>query len=264
MCYDIGNRSFYWEAHMGFFDAVDLNAKISNSEYEKILKKKQLKLLRLQQRLRNLKNNSLIIMYEGWDAAGKGGNIGRIVETLDPRGYDVHSISAPNFIELSHDYLWRFSTKLPVKGDFCVFDRSWYGRVLVERVDKLTPEKDWMRAYDEINNFEDYIVANGCILIKFWLHISPEEQLRRFNEREHDPFKNYKITPDDWHNREKWGDYLVAAEDMFERTSPEHRPWYVISAENKKYARISTIDIVINTLNKAMGMDVSVKNDKKD
>ena len=226
---------------------IDLTLKMGNDEYEKLLPGKQLEMIHLQQRLRE-RQLPVIIMYEGWDAAGKGGNILRLTEKLDPRGYRVYPIGPPTEVESHHTYLWRFWINEPEKGQIVIFDRSWYGRVLVERVEKFTQEADWNRAYDEIDAFEEYLVGNGVILIKFFLHISKDEQKKRFDDRKSDPFKQYKITEDDWRNREKWDQYLEATEDMLKRTSLGSNPWTIVPAECKKYARIFTLDVVIKTL----------------
>lgn len=232
-------------------EQVDLSLEISKDDYEKKLPELQLKLVRLQQEIRKA-NIPLLIAYEGWDASGKGGSILRITEKLDPRGYSVHPIGAPTDEEKAHHYLWRFWTRIPCGGEICIFDRSWYGRVLVERVEKFTDKDDWRRAYQEIMDFEQTLVDSEMVVIKFWMHISKEEQLKRFKEREADPFKNWKICPDDWRNREKWDDYLEAAEDMFKKTADSPAPWHVISAENKRYARIATMETVIDSLKKRL------------
>jgi len=228
-------------------EKIDLSLKLDNDEYEKVLPKRQLEMIGLQQKLRE-KERPVIIMYEGWDAAGKGGNIARMTEKLDPRGYRVYPIAAPTETEKLHTYLWRFSTREPEKGQIVIFDRSWYGRVLVERVEKFTQKADWARAYDEIDAFEQYLTGNGVILIKFFLHISKNEQEKRFKDRESDPFKQYKITPEDWRNRGKWDEYLEATEDMLTRTNLGCSPWNIVPAECKRYARIYTLDAVIRRI----------------
>ena len=191
-------------------------------------------------------------MYEGWDASGKGGNIQRITEKLDPRGYHVWSISAPNEVERQYHYLWRFWTHIPARGQIAIFDRSWYGRVLVERVEKFAKKEAWKRAYRELRDFERLLVDDGTVLIKFWLHISKDEQMKRFKEREDDPFKTWKIGPEDWRNREKWDDYVEAAEEMFAETDTPDAPWHLIAANDKHYARIATARIVVKRLEEAM------------
>lgn len=232
-------------------EKVDLSIKMDEDEYNDKLPKIQLKLVRLQQQARAA-GIPMVIMYEGWDASGKGGSILRITEKLDPRGYHVWPISAPTDVEKAHNYLWRFWTHMPENGSIAIFDRSWYGRVLVERVEGFATKEQWKRAYDEINYFEELIVNNGTVLIKFWMHISPEEQLKRFREREADPFKQWKICDDDWRNREKWDKYLEAAEEMFEKTNTSLCPWDIIAAENKHYARVETAKTVVKALEKAL------------
>ncbi len=228
-------------------EKVDLSLEIDKDEYEEKLPELQLKLLRLQQEIKE-KRVPVLIAYEGWDASGKGGSILRITQTLDPRGYSVYPIGAPTDLEKSHHYLWRFWTRIPCSGEICIFDRSWYGRVLVERVEKFTDKDDWKRAYREIMDFERTLVDSGMVVVKFWMHVSKEEQLRRFKERESDPFKKWKIGPDDWRNREKWDAYLEAAEDMFDKVSASAAPWHIVAAESKHYARINTIKTVIEAI----------------
>jgi len=230
---------------------VDLSQKISKHEYEQQIPDLQLKLLILQQKIREAAV-PVIIMYEGWDAAGKGGSILRITQQMDPRGYQVHPIGPPNEVERQHHYLWRFWMQLPPQGLIAIFDRSWYGRVLVERVEKLCGKDDWRRAYREIREFERTLVGSGYVLVKFWLHISKHEQLRRFEERRDNPFKRWKIGPEDWRNREKWDDYLEAAEEMFTETNIPDCPWQIVAAENKHYARLETARIVAAALEKAV------------
>jgi len=230
---------------------VDLTKKLDNQTYEESLEEWQLKLLTLTQRLRTLPL-SAVVLYEGWDAAGKGGSIFRITQKLDPRGFQVWPIGPPNVVEKQHGYLWRFWNKLPAHSQLCIFDRSWYGRVLVERVEKLASPGEIKRAYDEINHLEEYLAENGTVLVKYWMHISKEEQLRRFNERAANPFKSWKITEDDWRNREKWDQYLEAAEEMFDKTDTDAAPWHIIPAECKKYARVETVKLLAESLEHAM------------
>jgi polyphosphate:AMP phosphotransferase len=187
----------------------------------------------------------LIIVYEGWDAAGKGGNITRLARYMNPRGYDVIPTSAPGATEKSHHYLWRFVKNFPQAGHIAIFDRSWYGRVLVERVENFCSKNEWQRAYREINEMEaDYVYSSGGGIIKFWLEITKDEQLRRFEQREDDPLKQWKITDEDWRNREKWDSYDKAVDEMLARTNTEIAPWTVIGSEEKWPARIHTIETV--------------------
>ena len=190
--------------------------------------------------------------FEGWDAGGKGGAIKRLTQALDPRGYAVQPVSAPNDLEKSHHYLWRFWTNMPKAGHFTIFDRSWYGRVMVERIEGFCSEEEWRRAYEEINHFEQELTERGAILLKFWLHISPEEQLRRFHERQNTPEKQWKITDEDWRNREKWPAYEQAVDEMLLRTHRAQAPWIVVEAENKKFARLKVLHSVINAVEEAL------------
>lgn len=234
--------------------SLDLNKKYGDKkEYKRCLEEYQLRLLRLQYLLHK-KEIPLIFVFEGWDAAGKGGVIKRFTEKLDPRGYQVHSIGAPNEIEKNYHYLWRFWNRLPQKGRIAVFDRSWYGRVLVERVEAFAKPKEWKRAYEEINQFEKALTADGAIILKFWLHISKDEQLKRFKERENNPFKKWKITEEDYRNREKWEDYVPAIEEMIEKTNQDDAPWYVIEAEYKWYARVKVLKSIVEFLERKFPM----------
>jgi polyphosphate kinase 2 (PPK2 family) len=182
------------------------------------------------------------------DAAGKGGAIRRMVARLDPRGYKVYRIGAPEPWEDERHYLYRFWTRLPRPGELVIFDRSWYGRVLVERVEGFASQAEWQRAYREINEFERMLVDDGVTLKSLWFHIDPDEQLRRFESRLADPFKAWKMTDEDWRNRSRWDDYIQAAEDMFEKTDTDHGPWTVINANEKRYARLAAIRAVTNAL----------------
>lgn len=224
-------------------DTLDLSQKLSVEDYEAQLQPLQLDLVLAQRRLAE-RGISLVCVFEGMDAAGKGGAIKRLTTKLDPRGYQVHPIGPPTDEELSHHYLWRFWEKLPAYGRMAIFDRSWYGRVLVERIEKITPERRWRGAYDEIVDFERMLIADEYLLLKFWLHVSQDEQMRRFKARENDPYKRWKMTEEDWRNRDKWDDYVAAAEEMFERTSVDHAPWVVVAGDNKPFARIKVLQTV--------------------
>jgi polyphosphate kinase 2 (PPK2 family) len=195
---------------------------------------------------------SLVLVFEGMDAAGKGGTIRRVTQALDARQYHVMPIAAPTEEERAQPYLWRFWRKVPRRGKVAIFDRSWYGRVLVERVEGFCSEADWMRAYAEINDFEDQIVAAGGLVLKFWLSISADEQLARFKAREEAAFKRYKITAEDWRNREKWPAYEQAVCDMMDRTSTENAPWTLVEADNKYYARIKVMTTLVERLEQAL------------
>lgn len=234
-------------------DELDLTQQIeSEKEYEKQLKKWQLRLLDLEQALRN-SQRSVLIGFEGWDASGKGGTIKRLLDALDPRGYKAYGIAAPTPEEKRRHYLWRFWDRTPATGELAIFDRTWYGRVLVERVEGFATKEEWKRAYEEINQFEQQLCDNGTLVLKFWMHISADEQLRRFHDREKSPYKRWKITDDDWRNREKRDAYLKAAEEMFERTDTHNCPWDLIAAEHKWFGRIEVIKRVTKTLQDALG-----------
>lgn len=228
---------------------LDLSLTLDKKMYKKKLKVLQYEMLNAQQFLFNNKIG-LILVFEGMDAAGKGGAIKRLTERIDPRGYVVHPISAPQPHELRYNYLHRFWRKLPQHGQIAIFDRSWYGRVLVERLEGFAKENEWNRAYDEINDFERLLTDGDYIILKFWIHIDKDEQLKRFNDREADPYKSWKLTAEDWRNREKFDDYTVAADDMFERTDTDNAPWTLISGNNKLYARIQVLKETIEHIEK--------------
>lgn len=225
--------------------------KISDEEYDERLAKLQKKMLAtvIEMRSRNIPTT---IAVEGLDAAGKGGAILRMVGDLDPRFYQVWPIGAPTDGEIREHYLERFWSRLPSRGEIAVFDRTWYGRVLVERIEKLTPERRWKQAYREINDFERLLVNDGMLVVKFWFHVSSDEQLRRFHQRQEDPLKQWKITPDDWRNREKRDEYIAAAEEMFEKTDTEAVPWRIINGDNKQAARLEFIETVLDAMRKRL------------
>ena len=227
--------------------ALDLNQRLERKAYELRLAGAQGRLSELV-RLPEFRKNSLILVFEGSDAAGKGGSIRRLTAALDARQYQIAPIAAPSQEELAQPYLWRFWRHVPKKGRITIFDRSWYGRVLVERVEGFCAEADWLRAYEEINDFEYELMSDGAIIIKFWLQISADEQLRRFKERETTAFKRYKITAEDWRNREKWDDYHLAVCDMVERTSTGSIPWTLVEADNKLFARVKVLETVCDRL----------------
>jgi polyphosphate kinase 2 (PPK2 family) len=195
-----------------------------------------------------LKRIPLIVMYEGWDAAGKGGNIKRVAQALDARAYTIYPSPAPTPDELAHPHLWRYWTRLPKAGHVGIYDRSWYGRVLVERIEGFTPEARWREGYEEIKKFERNLTDWGAILIKFWVDISQDEQLARFNARAADPLKQWKLTDEDWRNREKYPEYAAAINEMFERTNTPWAPWHVLESNDKRYARIKALRIIIEAL----------------
>jgi PPK2 family polyphosphate:nucleotide phosphotransferase len=230
---------------------LDQAKSLEQEEYKKLLKKYQLELLNTQLELHEQKK-SVVIVFEGPDAAGKGGAIKRIVEKLDPRLIRVWSIIKPTPEEYQHHYMWRFWNKLPAYGQMTIFDRSWYGRLLVERVEKFCTEAEWKRAYREINDFEKQLADDGTIIMKFFLQITKDEQLERFKRREGDPYKHWKISEEDWRNRRHWDEHIEAAEDMFEKTSTSEAPWTVIPANYKWYARVKVVKTVAETLKKRL------------
>ena len=230
---------------------LDLKKRLKKEEYEEELEKYQGR-LNLLTRDEDFKKISVVIVFEGNDAAGKGGSIRRITQALDARQYRIIPVAAPTEEERAQPYMWRFWRNIPRKGRFTIFDRSWYGRVLVERVESLCPRSDWMRAYGEINDFEEQMVRNRTVVVKFWLAISQAEQLKRFKEREKIGFKRFKITEDDWRNRDKWGDYEQAVCDMIDRTSTEIVPWTLVEANDKYYARIKVLKTVCERVESAL------------
>jgi polyphosphate kinase 2 (PPK2 family) len=238
-------------------DEVDLSQKLKRKEYEKRLEKGQDRLEALRLQLAGLIGDGrlgppVLMLFEGWDASGKGGAIKRLTAELDHRHVRVAAFSTPTHDEKRHHFLWRFFPKLPGWGGVSVFDRSWYGRVLVERVEGFASESEWRRGYDEIASLERSLVAEGTIVIKFWMHVSPEEQLKRFEKRKKDPLKRWKLTDDDWRNREKAGAYREAIEEMFERTSIDVAPWTIVPGDSKKFARVFVIEHVIERIEAGM------------
>lgn len=231
--------------------SIDLDKTISSKEYQDALKENQHRIFSLTSS-KAFHRHGLVIAFEGNDAAGKGGAIRRIRQALDPREFSVHAVSAPNEEERAHPYLWRFWRNIPKRGNTAIFDRSWYGRVLVERVEGYCSISDWQRAYSEINAFEHQLVSNNYIVIKFWLAISQEEQLRRFEARADTPYKQFKITDEDWRNREKWPLYQEAVTDMVDNTSTDFAPWTLVPANDKRYARIKVLETVASRLEKTL------------
>lgn len=245
-------------------ERVDLGARLSRDEEAEQLVRAQRRLLHL--RLLNggqLGDGRLgppvCVVFEGWDASGKGGAIKRLISSIDPRHVRVVQFGAPSPDELRHHFLWRFFPSLPGWGGMAVLDRSWYGRVLVERVEKLASEEQWSRAYHEISNFERSLAEEGMVVIKIWMHVSHDEQLKRFEARDADPLKRWKLTDEDWRNREKRPQYEAAVEDMLAYTDHELAPWDVIPAEQKRYGRVSVLQTVIARMEEGMrrwGFDV--------
>jgi polyphosphate kinase 2 (PPK2 family) len=242
---------------MGRLDEVDLGLSLSKEESEKKVAKLQERMLELRLVLGGLIGDGRLgppvcALFEGWDASGKGGAIKRLVAPLDPRHVRVATFSAPDATEKRHHFMWRFWPALPGWGGVAVLDRSWYGRVLVERVEGLATEEQWTRAYGEINDVERSLTAEGMVLIKFWLHISSKEQQKRFEARAADPLKSWKLTDDDWKNRGLRKAYKEAVEAMFERTHTDWAPWHVIPADSKHYARVRVIEVVIEEIEKGL------------
>ncbi len=232
-------------------DRVDLSLALDKQTFEERLGKLQGRLHRLQRKALD-RGVSTIAVFEGWDAAGKGGAIRRITASLDARWYQVIPIAAPTDEERAHHYLWRFWRHLSRAGRLTIFDRSWYGRVLVERVEGFASRAEWMRGYPEINQFEDQLADHGIVVVKYWIHVSPAEQLRRFKERARLRHKRWKITEEDWRNREKWGDYELAVNDMVARTSTSLSPWTLVEGNDKYYARIKVLDVLCDRLEKRL------------
>jgi polyphosphate:AMP phosphotransferase len=232
-------------------DTMDLSLSIPEKDYEKEIRELQGEINELGHEAFQ-RGVSTVTAFEGWDAAGKGGTIRRLTQGLDARNYRVVSISAPTEEEQAQPYLWRFWRHLPIAGHMTIFDRTWYGRVLVERIEGFCHTADWRRAYSEINDFEAQLVQNGTVVTKYWLHLSPQEQLRRFEERRDTPYKQFKITDDDWRNRDKWNAYLVALDEMFARTSTAVAPWTIVPANDKLYERITVLAVFRDNLKRAL------------
>jgi polyphosphate kinase 2 (PPK2 family) len=232
-------------------EKLEMNRKLNEKQYDEQVGK-------LQVRLREMhfdifkRQVPVLCMFEGWDAAGKGGAIKRVTEILDPRGFTVSSYAAPRGEEKTHHYLWRFQKKLPRAGHVVVFDRTYYGRVLVERVEGFCHEDEWRRAYAEINEFEAHQHSFGMVICKFWINITKEEQLRRFKSRELDPYRSYKLTEEDWRNRAKWNEYSEAVEDMLLHTSTSYAPWTAVEGNNKYWARVKVLKTIVDALDKRL------------
>lgn len=239
------------ESEKTILDFLDLTKSLEKKDYRKRLAELQGRLNVLSRTARERKVSTIVVL-EGWDAAGKGGIIRRISRSLDARIYRVIPISNPTDEESAQHYLWRFWRHIPRAGRFTVYDRSWYGRVLVERVEGFAPEDAWVRAYREINEFEEELTDHGIVLVKFWVHIDKDEQLARFKAREQTSFKQHKLTDEDWRNREKWDDYAHAVNDMIERTSTEFAPWNLLEGNDKRWARVRALEILCERLEKAL------------
>ena len=232
-------------------ETLDLDKSISKTAYDKTFKPLRDKLRELQQQCYEAKVPVLVV-FEGWDAAGKGDTIEKLVGRLDPRGYRVHPVYEPLEEERLRPFLWRFWTRIPARGEIAIFDQSWYRRVLSERVEKEVSKEDVALAWVEINQFERMLADDGTVIVKFWLHISEKEQLRRFRHREREPLKRWKLTEEDWRNREKRGAYTEAVEDMLEHTDHPDAPWDVVPAEHKKYGRVHVIETAIARIEEGM------------
>jgi polyphosphate kinase 2 (PPK2 family) len=232
-------------------ETLDLTRKFERSEYIRQLARRQIQLRELGFQVYQQKR-PVVLLFEGWDAAGKGGVIKRITEKLDPRGFVVYPISAPHGDDKSKHYLYRFWRRLPERGCIAIFDRSWYGRVLVERVEGFAKENEWKRAFKEINAFERQLHDFDTVVLKFWLHISREEQLKRFEERQRIGYKAWKLTDEDWRNREKWGAYEDAAEEMLVKTSTSLAPWTLVEANDKYWARVKVLSQMVEVLSKEL------------
>ena len=230
---------------------ISLDKSLTDEEYKAELDKLQKRLGELHNELYH-KKIPVIVAYEGWDAAGKGGNIKRIAAALDPRGYEVHPIASPEPAEKARHYLWRFWNRLPKDGHIAIFDRTWYGRVMVERLEGFCSENDWQRAYNEINEFEKELADWNAVVIKFWVQIDKDTQLARFTDRQNTPEKQWKITDEDWRNREKWDQYEAAVDEMLQKTNTKYAPWYVLESNDKKYARIKALKILIKAIEKKL------------
>jgi polyphosphate kinase 2 (PPK2 family) len=242
---------------MGRLDELDLSKTLSKKQEAKALERGWKRLTQLRLTLggqigpRQL-GPPVCVAFEGWDASGKGGAIKRLVSPMDPRHVRVVSFVAPTHDEKRHHFLWRFWPVMPGWGGMTVCDRTWYGRVLVERVEGFAEPDEWKRAYDEINHFEEALAAEGTIMVKFWLHISEEEQLKRFERRKDNPLKSWKLTEEDWRNRDKRGDYEAAIEEMLERTDRPEAPWHLIEADSKRWARVKVLETVISSIEDGM------------
>jgi polyphosphate kinase 2 (PPK2 family) len=243
---------------MPVLGTIDMTPKLSKDEESKRLESAQKRLLELRLDMGGLTREDgrlgppLCVLFEGFDASGKGGAIKRLVASLDPRHVRVAQFAAPTFDEKRHHFLWRFGPALPGWGGMAVLDRSWYGRVLVERVEGFASVEQWSRAYTEIVGFERTLALEGMLLVKFWMHVSDEEQLKRFKAREKDPLKQWKLTKEDWRNREKRAQYEEAVEDMLEYTDHQHAAWHVVAADSKRYARVKVIETVIEEVERGM------------
>ena len=235
-------------------ETLDLTLSLPREQYVSELARRQIQLRELTWQV-YVQKRPVMLVFEGWDAAGKGGAIKRITEKIDPRGYVVYPISAPQGEDKTRHYLYRFWRRLPERGEIAFFDRSWYGRVLVERVEGFATEDEWKRAYKEINSFERQLKDFGTVVVKFWIHISRDEQLRRFEERRRIGYKAWKLTEEDWRNREKWGAYEDAVEEMLLRTSTRSVPWNLVEGNDKHWARVKVLSRLVEVLSEELNYD---------
>ena len=247
----VGESIAHVQSGVSLLSSLDMTKKLERADYQEKLARCQGNISQLSHKARQQKRSTLLL-FEGWDAAGKGGVIRRITHAMDARNYRVIPVAAPTDEEKAHHYLWRFWRHLPRDGKVTLYDRSWYGRVLVERVENFANTAEWMRAYSEINDFEEELTEHGIILLKFWMHIDKDEQLRRFKQREDTIYKRYKITADDYRNRDKWDFYESAVNEMITRTSTEYAPWHVIEANDKYYARVKVLSELCKAYEKAL------------
>jgi polyphosphate kinase 2 (PPK2 family) len=239
------------ERDFNVLDRLDMTQQLDPKEFETTLERQQGRLNQLQRKA-NARGVSTILVFEGWDAAGKGGAIRRITSAIDARDYQVIPTSAPTDEEKAQHYLWRFWRHLSRAGRITIFDRSWYGRVLVERVEGFATGDEYRRGYSEIRHFEEQLIAHGILLVKFWIHITKEEQLRRFRERKRTEFKRWKITPEDWRNRGRWTDYTLAVNEMVARTSTQVAPWTLVEGNDKNFARIKVLKTLVDRLERRL------------
>nr|WP_305907040.1 hypothetical protein [Methylomarinum sp. Ch1-1]MDP4519757.1 hypothetical protein [Methylomarinum sp. Ch1-1] len=250
-------------SQQNLLDSLDLTLKLDKKTYRQQLAKYQGRINKLVRQAHQLKRSSILV-FEGWDAAGKGGAIRRLTHAMDARNYQVIPVAAPTDEERAHHYLWRFWRHIPRAGQVTIYDRSWYGRVLVERVEGFAGRREWQRAYAEIVNFEEALVEHGIVLLKFWLHIDQEEQLKRFKEREQISYKKHKITEEDYRNREKWDDYQRAVNEMIARTSTHQAPWLMVEGNDKYYARIKVLKAYCERMEEMLDAGMAEQSQERD
>jgi polyphosphate kinase 2 (PPK2 family) len=247
---------------MSILSQVNLDLSLSKDQYEEQLIRYQVALSELGYQV-YVQKRPVVMVFEGWDAGGKGGAIKRITEKLDPRGYAVYPIAAPEGEDKTHHYLYRFWRRLPERGQIAIFDRSWYGRVMVERIEGFATEAEWKRAYREINQFERQLADFGTIIFKFWLQIGKDEQLRRFEDRQNNPYKSWKLTEEDWRNRAKWDQYAEAVEEMLLKTSTLTAPWTIVEGNSKWWARVKTLRTIAKTLSQELDCTPDILKESK-